>query len=304
MKALRVLATDLHFDVANAETLQVLRNDEISIVAHHAKCTIARLACKVQLGIMHSVWVSPDKKLFMKCYPTLDALKVLNSLEDCEAEADLWRQLWLGMGLYSTDTTSEALWDSIQQTNGRLGDQSVLLGPHDLQYLDQLKLRTFEGETQSDCPRSCKFALTRGRTIILIAFLQSIITSPIPEDGLDMTLETLKFIAKSSLARFASRRAQAILVELVGKTVKKLHSAFGGGCEIVDDIIAVLFDVLVTVGYPNSIRDAETLIDEYLESDPGCEMAMAALHQVQFNLPIMLNDLLTNFRASYNQHST
>jgi hypothetical protein len=298
MKALRVLASDLHFNIANAKALHVLRNDEISLVSLSANCTTARLACKVQLGIILSVWVSPDKKLFMKCYPTLDALKVLNPLEDCAAEADLWRQLWLGLGLYPTGTTAEALWESIQQTNGKLGDQSVLLGPDDLQYLDQLKLRTFEGESRSDCPHSCKFALTRGRTIILIAFLQSVATSPLPEDGLDITLETLQFITKSSLARFASRRAQAMLVELVGKTVRMLHSTFGGGCEIVEDIIGVLFDVLVTVGHPKSIKDAETFVNAYLVLEPDCEAATAALHQVRFNLRMPLNDLLTDCHRS------
>jgi Family of unknown function (DUF6535) len=287
MKALRVLASDLHFNIANAEPLNVLRNNEISLVAHSANCTTARLACKVQLGIILSVWISPDIKLFMRCYPILGALKILDPLEDSAAEEDLWGQLWLGLGLYPTGTTSATLWESVQQTNGKLGDQSVLLGPDDLQYLDQLKLRTFEGESLSDCPHSCKFALTRGRTIILIAFLQSITASPLPEDGLDVTLETLQFITKSSLARFASRRAQAILVELVGKTVKILHSAFGGGCEIVDNIISVLFDVLATVGHPKSIEDAETLVNEYLELEPNCEAAMTALHQVRLNLPML-----------------
>jgi hypothetical protein len=281
MKALRVLASDLHFNVASAEALHVLRNDEMALVAHSANCTTARLACKIHLGIIMSVWISPDKKLFMKCYSTLDALKVLNHLEDCGAEADLWRQLWLGLNLYPANITLEALWESIRQTNGQLEDQSILLGPDDLQYLDQLNLRTFEGEVQYDCSHSCKFALTRGRTIILIAFLQSIVMSPLLENGLDITLETLQFITKSLLARFSSRRAQARLVELVGKTVRMLHSAFGGACEIIKDIISVLFDVLATVGNPKSIKDAETLIDEYLELEADCEVAMAALHQVR-----------------------
>ena len=279
MNALRVLASDLHFSVANAEALAILRNDETPLVSHYANCTTARIACQVQLGIMHSVWISHDRKLFMKCYSTLDELKILNPLEDYIAEAGLWRQLRLGLHLDSADPTPDALWESIQQTNGQLGDQSVLLAPHELQYLDQLKLRTLEGEAKSECPRSHKFALTRGRTIIVIAFLQSLVTSPLPEEGLDMTLETIRYITKSSLARFASRRAQALLVELLSRTVKKLQSDCPGRPEVVEDIIGVLFEVISTVGHPKAIDDAETFIDEYLAS-ADCDAATTALRQV------------------------
>jgi hypothetical protein len=160
------------------------------------------------------------------------------------------------------------------------GDQSVLLAPRELQYLDQLKLRVSEDGAASECPRSCKFALTRGRTIILIAFLQQMVTLPLPEEGLDVTLETLRFITKSTLARFASRRAQAMLVELLSRTVKKLYSEFGSHSKVVRDIIDVLFDVLSIVGYPKSIDDAKIFIEEYLALEPNCAAATAAFHQV------------------------
>jgi hypothetical protein len=279
MKALRVLASDLHFNIASAEAVCILRKDEMPLVAHQANCTTARMACQAQLGIVHSVWISPHKKLFMKCHPTLDALKVLSPLEDFTAEVGLWQQLWLGLDLEPAEAGSDALWESIQQPNGKPADQSELLGPEDLQYLDQLKVRTSEGDVRSEFPRSCKFALTRGRTIILIAFLQSMLNSSLPEDGLEMMLETLRYITKSSLARFASRRAQALLVELSGKTLK-LCSDFGGASEVVEDITAVLFDVLVTVGFPKAIEDAEKVVEEYLGLVPACEAAMSALHQV------------------------
>jgi hypothetical protein len=304
MEALRVLASDLHFNVASAEALPVLRKDEMPLVAHLATCTTARIACQVQLGIMHSVWISHDKKLFMKCYPTLDALKVLNPLEDYTAEAGLWQQLRLGLDPHGAETSPDTLWESVQQMDGQLADQSVLLRPDELQYLDQLKLRAFRDRNKAECPRSCKFALTRGRTIILIAFLQSMVTSPLPEEGLDITLETLRFITKSSLARFASRRAQALLVELLSKTVKKLRFEFGGGAEVVKDIIGVLFDVLSMVGHPKSINDAETFITEYLTLEPDCEEARTALHQVQYEQRTFLNHLLTDYFRSCKQRNT
>lgn len=304
MGALRVLASDLHFNVASAEALTVLRKDDTPLVAHHATCTTARIACQVQLGIMHSVWISQNKKLFMKCYPTLDALKVLNPLEDYTAEADLWQQLRLGLDLHGAETSSDALWESVQQMDGQLADQSVLLRPDELQYLDQLKLRAFGDRNKAECPRPCKFALTRGRTIILIAFLQSMVTSPLPEEGLDITLETLLFITKSTLARFASRRAQALLVELLSKTLKKLHSEFGSGAEVVKDMIGVLFDVLSMVGHPKSIDDAETFITEYLSLEPDCEGAKTALHQVQYEQRTFSYHLLMGYFRSCNQQNT
>jgi len=290
MKALRVLASDLHFNVVSAETLQILRKDEMPLISLHAGCTIARIACQAQVGIMHSVWISHHKMLFMKCYPTLQALKVLSPLEDFVAEEGLWQQLQLGLNLEPAGATSDALWESIQKTNGQLADQSVLLGPDDLQYLDQLRVRASGGDVTSELPRSCKFALTRGRTIILIALLQSMVTSPLPEDGLNMTLETLRFVTKSSLVRFASRRAQVILVELLSQTVRKLYSKFGGGSEVVEDIIGVLFDVLVTVGYPRSIEDAEIFIEEYLALVPDCAAAMAALQELKVTRSLVLLD--------------
>jgi hypothetical protein len=68
--------------------------------------------------------------------------------------------------------------------------------------------------------------------------------------------------------------------------------------EIVEDIIGVLFDVLVTVGHPKSIKDAETFVNAYLVLEPDCEAATAALHQVRFNLRMPLNDLLTDCHRS------
>ena len=64
----------------------------------------------------------------------------------------------------------------------------------------------------------------RGRTAILVIFLSSMKPFPLPEDTLELTLETLRIITKSLTAAYSSSSTQILLIQLVGKISRQLHA--------------------------------------------------------------------------------
>ena len=69
-----------------------------------------------------------------------------------------------------------------------------------------------------------RILISRGCTAILIIFLSSMKTFPLPEDTLEPTLETLRIITKSLTAAYSSSSTQTLLVHLVGKISRQLHA--------------------------------------------------------------------------------
>lgn len=282
MHAIRVVGSDLHFNIDNAKALTSLKNDQRSSIAHFANCTAARIACQVQLGIMLSTRISPSKDRFLKCHATLDALDLLAGMGNGENFVSLRKQLRLGLdfqppqSMLKADT--DALWSQVLNVLPHVDDHSPLY-PDDESLLEQLQLRI--GSGGQECPRRYKLTLTRGRTVILVAFLQSMaasLESAIPDQEL---LDTLRYITKSTLPRFACPRIQTSLVELSGQIVRHLMAHhFVEHEELVRHIVETLFDVLHSVGDLESIVKVKEIIRDYLRMDPGSEEARQALETV------------------------
>ena len=69
-----------------------------------------------------------------------------------------------------------------------------------------------------------RILINRGCTAILVIFLSSMKPFPLPEDTLQPTLETLRIVTKSLTAAYSSSSTQALLIQLVGKISRQLHS--------------------------------------------------------------------------------
>lgn len=274
MNALRIFASDLHFNIDSARSLARLKNDQWPKIAHYAKCTAARLACQAQLGIVHSIRISPDKKVFVDSYMTLDALDLLESLD----VSGLRRQLKLGLDLGLTrEAVVETLWEQRMMVDIQTANSDIPLRPEDLKLLDELQLRIAEGKVDTECPLYSKYVLTRGRTAILIGFLNSISGTPVPDQEL---LETLSHITKSTLARFTSQQAQTLLVKLSRGLISSLLVHLHEQPILVRQIIAVLFDVLQTVGSAECIEETKVIMREYLNVQPDSQWTKVALRTV------------------------
>ena len=66
--------------------------------------------------------------------------------------------------------------------------------------------------------------INRGCTAILVIFLSSMKSFPLPEDTLELTLETLRIITKSLTAAYSSSSTQTVLVHLVGRISMQFHT--------------------------------------------------------------------------------
>ena len=69
-----------------------------------------------------------------------------------------------------------------------------------------------------------RILINRGCTAILVIFLSSMKTFPLPEDTLEPTLETLRIITKSLTTAYSSSSTQTLLIHLVGKISRQLHA--------------------------------------------------------------------------------
>ena len=71
-----------------------------------------------------------------------------------------------------------------------------------------------------------RILINRGCTAILVIFLSSIKAFPLPEVTLELTLETLRIIAKSLTAAYSSSSTQTLLIHLVDQISRQLHAHF------------------------------------------------------------------------------
>ena len=69
-----------------------------------------------------------------------------------------------------------------------------------------------------------RILISRGCTAILVIFLSSMKVFPLPEDTLELTLETLRIITKSLTTAYSSSSTQTLLIHLVGKISRQLHA--------------------------------------------------------------------------------
>jgi hypothetical protein len=141
-----------------------------------------------------------------------------------------------------------------------------------------------------------------------LSLLYRLNTSPIPAEELEFALETLRFVADNLTARFFIRIAQSLIIELVKQYinlnppvpadeatdevasdgVKSYHSSsdeedadVSSKPEIIcENILNILFDVLSTIGDPNSIDQAKAILRSHLEIIPNSEAGAKALQKV------------------------
>ena len=69
-----------------------------------------------------------------------------------------------------------------------------------------------------------RILISRGCTAILIIFLSSMKVFPLPEDTLEPTLETLRIVTKSLTVGYSSSSTQTVLIHLVDRISRQLHS--------------------------------------------------------------------------------
>ena len=69
-----------------------------------------------------------------------------------------------------------------------------------------------------------RIVINRGCTAILVIFLSSMKPFPPPEDTLEPTLETLRIVTKSLTAAYSNSSTQTLLIQLVDKISRQLHS--------------------------------------------------------------------------------
>ena len=69
-----------------------------------------------------------------------------------------------------------------------------------------------------------RIVISRGCTAILVIFLSSMKVFSLPEDTLELTLETLRIITKSLTAAYSSSSTQALLIHLVDQISRQLYA--------------------------------------------------------------------------------
>ena len=69
-----------------------------------------------------------------------------------------------------------------------------------------------------------RILINRGCTAILVMFLSSMKTFPLPEDTFGSTLEILQIITKSLMATYSSSSTQTLLIHLVDWVSRQLHA--------------------------------------------------------------------------------
>ena len=69
-----------------------------------------------------------------------------------------------------------------------------------------------------------RILINRGCTAILVIFLSSMKPFPLPEDTLELTLETLRIITKGLTVGYSNSSTQTTLIRLVGQISRQLHA--------------------------------------------------------------------------------
>jgi hypothetical protein len=244
---------------------------------------------------------------------------------DGAAQPDLQRQLKLlwytNSGFESTNPDSHNVHHIWSRVDAQLTGYAFQMSDEELQRFAKFQLCTTGGQVILDFKFSRKVVLSQGHLVLLIAFLQSIGTSPLPDDVLEVTLNTIQLITRNLTARFSSCTAQNLLVKLVG-TVTKILGAdlvrrtfadapiqterFDGVTDglvlptnsplfgqsvipeprnLITKIIQALFDILSTIADPTCIDGAKEIvqivINDSLTPEATREAATSALRKVR-----------------------
>ena len=94
---------------------------------------------------------------------------------------------------------------------------------YDRKRLDELEVKDRFGDP-GEVGYWGRILISRGCTAILVIFLSSMKTFPLPEDTLEPTLETLRIITKSLTAAYSSPSTQALLIHLVDQISRQLYA--------------------------------------------------------------------------------
>ena len=115
-------------------------------------------------------------------------------------------------------------WQQFMQKSIEAFSESFSSSPqYDRKQLDELVVKDRFGDPV-EVGYWGRILINRGCTAILVVFLSSMKTFPLPEDTLEPTLETLRIITKSLTAAYSSSSTQTLLIQLVGKISRQLHS--------------------------------------------------------------------------------
>ena len=94
---------------------------------------------------------------------------------------------------------------------------------YDRARLDELVVKDYSG-SPVEVGYWGRIVINRGCTAILVIFLSSMKALPLPEDTLELTLETLQIITKSLTAGYSSSSTQTVLIHLIDRISKQLHA--------------------------------------------------------------------------------
>jgi hypothetical protein len=213
---------------STARSLVALRNDDMPSIAHYASCTTARLAYHLQCDIIYWLEWGPQYIAgLVPCFRALDALQILRNLDGHE-KADLRRQLMPGH-VYSRSSSQSGLrrWESLHDSHRRTATQPsgeiLRMSPEELEcFRQEFQMCTTRGFVTADFRLSHKVYLSQAHIAVLVIFLQSLESSPLSCELLEVTTITIRLITRNLTARFSSHTAQSLLVRLIGNITANL----------------------------------------------------------------------------------
>lgn len=285
-----------------------LKYDKVPAIAIYANCTAARMACHFQSDIVLSLSNPSGRdtahKQLSNSFAALYGLDILGNLAQHPAHHVLQQQLGLGFDRSPPEPNRHGLrqpsYDHLinflEQQHERSMQYSGDIPASELQLLKHLQLRTTTGITILDFPGWGKLILSRSHIVVLVALLQSMVASPLPDEALELTLDTFQFLATGLNARFATHGTQNILVDVASKVVHTLRGdlnrAISQGIEdpLQGKIIQVLFEMLGTVTVPDAIAVAREIIAEvYDDSSIASEEILKAAADtfIKVQVPIL-----------------
>lgn len=282
LKSIFATASNVHpADSSNSfssttEALAELRHDNVLVIALIANCTAVRLAYHIQCDIIELACrrgVSPYS-------PEYDFIPVYRSLLD-------------SLGVFESLNGTDVQWNIIGEFLGR-GDEQLAaylsqMSQDELKQLEEFQLCTTGRTTIKEFALSGKIVLSQGHTVLLIAFLKVIASSALPEDALEVTIETLRIITSNLTTRFSSRAAQALLVDLIGMIKCNFAADLAGQTipeytlgsrathsdvtnyqgnysqNLIVDVMRILFNVLGTIGDPEIINGAKIIVQTVVD---------------------------------------
>jgi hypothetical protein len=301
------------FDLTAATALATLRKDKTTAIAHLATCTSAQATCQLLSDVVQSLWDRRYIGTLAHDYEALDRLNILNELAANNVDntgsrlehgepTDLHSQL--SCFLFPSDDELDNMWTFAQRKVDQIVQLCHMLQPDELQCLETLELRSSKRKSLAKGRSHANVALSRGQIAVLISLLYYMKTTATPEDELENTLETLRFVAHNLTARFSSRTAQVLVVDLAGQYIQLHHPIPADNTELdgssstdepetTEQIMDIIFNVLGTIGDPNVIDYAKGILKNHLAVIPNNKAAANALQKVD-NLRLIIDGRLAN----------